>query len=103
VLISELLKAGANVRAYDPVAMHEAKRIIGDKIFYATGMYEALEGADCLLMVTEWPEFRFPDFGEVRRLLKGPVVFDGRNIYDATEMKNLGFSYYCVGINTTRP
>jgi len=101
VLIHSLLGAGAKVKAYDPVAMHEAKRIIGDRITYATGLYDAIDGADCLLMVTEWPEFRFPDFGEVKRLLKDPVIFDGRNIYDIAEMKRLGFQYYCIGINTT--
>jgi UDPglucose 6-dehydrogenase len=101
VLIREFLKAGAKVKAYDPVAMHETKRILGDKITYAEGMYDAITGADCLLMVTEWPEFRVPDFSEIKRLLKNPVVFDGRNIYDANDMKNLGFSYYCIGINTT--
>jgi UDPglucose 6-dehydrogenase len=100
VLIDALLGAGARVKAYDPVAMHEAQRIVGDRITYATGLYDAIDGADCLLMVTEWPEFRFPDFGEVKRLLKAPVVFDGRNIYDLTEMKKLGFQYYCIGINT---
>jgi UDPglucose 6-dehydrogenase len=89
------------VKAYDPVAMQETKRILGDKITYAEGMYDAITGADCLLMVTEWPEFRVPDFSEIKRLLKNPVVFDGRNIYDANDMKNLGFSYYCIGINTT--
>jgi UDPglucose 6-dehydrogenase len=100
VLIEALLEAGARVKAYDPVAMHEAKRTLGDRIVYASGLYDAIDGADALLMVTEWPEFRFPDFGEVKRLLKSPVIFDGRNIYDAAEMKKLGFQYYCIGINT---
>jgi UDPglucose 6-dehydrogenase len=101
VLIDALLEAGARVKAYDPVAMHEAKRILGDRVGYATGLYDAIDGADALLMVTEWPEFRFPDFGKVKQLLKAPVIFDGRNIYDMKEMKNLGFQYYCIGINTT--
>jgi UDPglucose 6-dehydrogenase len=101
VLIQELVKAGAKVQAYDPVAKHEAQRILGDTIAYAGGMYEALHGADCLLMITEWPEFRFPDFGQIKNLLKEPAIFDGRNIYDVKEMKNLGFSYHCIGINTS--
>ncbi len=101
VLIHALLNAGVKVIAYDPVAMHEAKRILGDTITYAGGMYEALDGADGLLMVTEWPEFRFPDFGKIKQLLKYPVIFDGRNIYDVNEMKDQGFSYYCIGINTS--
>ena len=100
VLIHALLEAGATVKAYDPVAMHEAKRILGDTVTYADGLYDALSGADALLMVTEWPEFRFPDFHEVKKLLKHPVIFDGRNIYDIREMNKLGFQYYCIGINT---
>ena len=70
VLIQKFLEAGAKVRAYDPVAMHEAKRILGDKIEYAADQYDALMDADCLLLVTEWPEFRFPDFKIIRKLLK---------------------------------
>jgi UDPglucose 6-dehydrogenase len=100
VLIKKFLEAGVNVRAYDPVAMHEAKRILGDRIIYAQDQYDALNGADCLLLVTEWPEFKFPDFNIIRKLLSTPVVFDGRNIYDLAEMKRKGFVYYCIGINT---
>ena len=84
VLIRKLLEAGASVKAYDPVAMQKPKRILGDKIEYATDQYDALKDADCLLMVTEWPEFKFPDFQVIRKLLKQPVIFDGRNIYDAS-------------------
>ncbi|HNW75397.1 MAG TPA: UDP-glucose/GDP-mannose dehydrogenase family protein [Bacteroidales bacterium] len=102
VLIHELVAAGATVKAYDPVAIPETQRIIGDKITYAKDMYDAIDGADCLLMVTEWPEFRFPDFTEVKKLLKNHVIFDGRNIYDVKEMKEQGFTYYCIGINTSR-
>jgi UDPglucose 6-dehydrogenase len=101
VLIQKLTEAGASVRAYDPVAMHEAKRILGDRIEYASDQYDALKDADCLLMVTEWPEFKFPDFEVIRKLLKQPAIFDGRNIYDAVEMKKAGFAYYCIGINTS--
>jgi UDPglucose 6-dehydrogenase len=101
VLIQKLTEAGASVRAYDPVAMHEAKRILGDRIEFATDQYDALKDADCLLMVTEWPEFKFPDFEVIRKLLKQPAIFDGRNIYDAAELKKAGFAYYCIGVNTT--
>ncbi len=101
VLIDALLAEGATVKAYDPVARHEAERILGNRITYATGLYDAIDGADALLMVTEWPEFRFPDFTEVKRLLKTPAIFDGRNIYDSREMRNLGFDYYCIGIQTS--
>jgi len=101
VLISKLISAGAKVKAYDPVAMHEAKRILGDQIDYADDQYDALIDADCLLLVTEWPEFKFPNFKIIRKLLKSPVVFDGRNIYEIAEMKRNGFSYFCIGVNTS--
>ena len=102
VLIKKFHEAGARVRAYDPVAMHEAQRILGDNIEYAEDQYDALIGADCLVLVTEWPEFKFPDFNIVSKLLKQQVIFDGRNIYDMAEMKKKGFAYYCIGIDTTR-
>ena len=102
VLIRKFLEAGAKVKAYDPVAMHEAKRILGDTVEYSQDQYEALIDADCLVLVTEWPEFKFPNFNIVRKLLKEPVVFDGRNIYELAEMKRKGFTYYCIGIDTTR-
>lgn len=101
VIIDKLITAGAKVVAYDPVAMHEAERMIGNKITYATDMYDTLNGADGLLIVTEWPEFRVPDFDEVNRRLKEKVIFDGRNIFDHQDMKKLGYDYYCIGINTT--
>lgn len=100
VIIEKLLEAGARVRAYDPVAMHETQRRIGDAIEYAKDQYEALIDADALLMVTEWPEFRFPNFNVVKKLLRNPAVFDGRNVYDIEEMKHLGFDYFCIGIKT---
>jgi len=99
-IISKLKDAGANVVAYDPVAMDEARRRLGDTIGYAKDQYEALIDADALLMVTEWPEFRFPNFNVVKKLLNKPVIFDGRNVYDVLEMKSMGFDYYCIGINT---
>jgi len=100
VIIDKLLNEGANVTAYDPVAMHEAERMIGNKITYSTDMYEALNDADALLIVTEWPEFKVPDFDEVNKRLKQKVLFDGRNIFDPQDMKKLSYSYYCIGIRT---
>jgi UDPglucose 6-dehydrogenase len=100
VIIEKLLKAGASVVAYDPVAMHEAQRILGDTISYCTDMYDTLNKADALLVVTEWPEFRVPDFDEVNKRLNKKVLFDGRNIFDAGDMKKLGYDYYCIGIRT---
>jgi UDPglucose 6-dehydrogenase len=100
VIIEKLLKEGANVVAYDPVAMHEAQRMIGDTIAYSMDMYDCLDGADALLIVTEWPEFRVPDFDEITKRLNEKTLFDGRNIFDFQDMKKLGYNYYCVGINT---
>jgi UDPglucose 6-dehydrogenase len=101
VIIDKLTGAGAKVVAYDPVAMHEAERMIGNKITYATDMYDTLNGADGLLIVTEWPEFRVPDFEEVNKRLNAKVIFDGRNIFDHQDMKKMGYDYYCIGINTS--
>ena len=98
VLIDKIIEAGAKVKAYDPVAMHESKRRIGDRIKYASDMYDALKNSDCLLIATEWSEFRLPDFLQIKKLLKTPVIFDGRNIYNLTEMKESGFDYFCIGI-----
>jgi UDPglucose 6-dehydrogenase len=100
VIIEKLLKAGASVVAYDPVAMHEAQRILGDSISYCTDMYDTLNNADALLIVTEWPEFRVPDFEQLNKRLNAKVLFDGRNIFDAKDMKQLGYDYYCIGIRT---
>jgi len=102
VIIKKLLDAGAKVKAYDPVAMHETKRILGDKIEYAADQYDALIDADCLLMITEWPEFKFPNFNVMRKLLKTAVIFDGRNIYEVNEIKKKNFDYFCIGINTSK-
>jgi len=98
VIIENLLKAGANVVAYDPVAVHEAKRILGDAISYSDEMYDTLTKADALLIITEWPEFRSPDFDEISKRLNNKVIFDGRNIFDFNEMKNMGYNYYCIGV-----
>lgn len=100
VIIEKLLKEGASVIAYDPVAMHETQRILGNKITYSTEMYDTLNDADALLIITEWPEFRVPDFGEVEKRLKNKVLFDGRNIFDPAEMKKNGYTYYCIGVKT---
>jgi len=98
VIIEKLLQAGASVVAYDPVAMHEAKRVLGDTIAYSTDMYNTLNKADALLIVTEWPEFRSPDFEEMKKRLNQQLIFDGRNVFDSKDMKEIGFDYYCIGI-----
>ncbi len=97
VIINKLLEAGATVKAYDPVAMDEARRMLGDKIHYAKDQYDALLDADALFLVTEWPEFKFPNFKVMARLLKNKVIFDGRNVYDANELKEAGYDYYGIG------
>jgi UDPglucose 6-dehydrogenase len=96
-IIARLLKAGAKVRAYDPAAMDQGKRAFGSKIAYAKSNYDALKGADALVVVTEWNEFREPDFGKIRKLLKAPIIFDGRNLYSPEHMKSLGFEYFSIG------
>jgi UDPglucose 6-dehydrogenase len=100
VIIERLLNAGARVVAYDPIALHEAHRILGDRISFAADMYNALNSADALLIVTEWPEFRVPDFKELEKRLNNRVIFDGRNIFDFKDVKELGFEYYGIGIKT---
>ncbi len=100
VIIEKLLKAGASVVAYDPVAQHEAERILGDTISYSKDMYSTLNKADALLIVTEWPEFRSPDFEELAKRLNNKVIFDGRNIFEAGDIKKQGFNYYCIGVKT---
>ena len=99
-IINNLLEAGAVVKAYDPVAMPEAKHHFGDSISYFEDQYEALIDADCLAILTEWPEFKIPSFKIMSKLLNTPAIFDGRNIYDREEMKVEGFEYYCIGVNT---
>lgn len=100
-IINSLLEAGAVVKAYDPVATEEAKHHFGDSITYYEDQYEALIDADCLAVLTEWPEFKFPSFKIIKKLLNEPVVFDGRNIYEREEMKKDGFNYFCIGVNTS--
>lgn len=98
VIIEKLLAEGAKVKAYDPVAMEEAKRVLGDKIEYANDKYDAILDADALFVVTEWPEFKVLNFKVLKKLLKNHVLFDGRNIYDVEEVKNNGFKYYGIGV-----
>lgn len=97
VTINLLLEAGCTVRVYDPVAMNECRRRIGDKVLYAKDMYDAVLDADALLMLTEWKQFRLPSWGVVSKSMKKPLIIDGRNIYDAEELKQNGFEYYCIG------
>jgi UDPglucose 6-dehydrogenase len=97
VIIEQLLRLGARVQAYDPEAMAEARKLFGKKIVYAQSNYEALRDADALILVTEWNVFRNPDFQKVKRLLKYPVIFDGRNQYNPREMRELGFLYFGIG------
>lgn len=96
-LIDELTAAGAHVVSFDPEAMPNVQRQIGDKVVYAAGQYEALEGADALIIATEWPEFRTPDFAKIRSLMKGRTIFDGRNVFDLETVKKEGFTYYSIG------
>jgi UDPglucose 6-dehydrogenase len=98
-VIESLLAAGARVQAFDPEAMEEARKIFGDRIQYTHRNYDALHGAAALVILTEWNEFRRPDFERVRNLLAVPVIFDGRNIYDPAELRRLGFKYYSIGRN----
>lgn len=97
VLIDKINAAGGKVVAYDPVAMPETKHMIGDIITYVDEPYQALDGADALLLVTEWSEFKLLDFDEVTKRLKNKLIFDGRNIYDRKEMAEMGYEYYCIG------
>jgi UDPglucose 6-dehydrogenase len=97
VIIDKLLKAGAKVRVYDPVAMNECKRRIGNVVEYSENQYDAVKNADALLLVTEWNEFRVPDFDLLEKIMKQKIILDGRNIYDPEELKNKGFIYFGIG------
>lgn len=97
VIIDELLAAGAKVQAFDPEAMPNVKAIYEDRIRFVNNMYDALDGADCLAIMTEWSEFRTPDFERMQNLLAEPVIFDGRNVYDLDQMKAIGFHYISIG------
>ena len=102
-MLKLLLNAGAQVRAYDPVAAGEAKRIYGDHKGFAVtkNAYEAAEGADALCIVTEWQEFRSPDFDRLKQILKTALIFDGRNLYDPGMVGRFGFTYYAIGRGRT--
>jgi len=97
VLIKSLLENGVTINAYDPIAMHETQRILGDKIKYCKDMYEALIGADALAVVTEWSEFRLPNFKVMERLMNDKILFDGRNIFDLEQIEEYGFTYFSIG------
>ncbi len=97
VLIHEMLKSGCNVRVYDPVAMNECKRKIGDSVYFAKDMYDAVLDADALMLLTEWKEFRLPAWGVIEKAMNGNLVLDGRNIYDKKEVEEQGFIYHCIG------
>ena len=97
VLIDALHEAGAKIKAYDPVAMKEAKHLLGDKAEIKEDAISATENADALILVTEWPEFRLPDWNDIIKKMKGKVIFDGRNIYNRKEMQKFGFTYYGIG------
>jgi UDPglucose 6-dehydrogenase len=95
--IEELLAEGVTIKAFDPEAMENVKGIIGDKITYTKGPYEAIKDADAVLIMTEWPQFRTPEFEVMDVLLKNKVIFDGRNLYELDQMKELGYTYYSIG------
>lgn len=97
VIINKILKEGGKIKAFDPIAMPETQHIIGDRIEYSKNEYEALENTDALLIVTEWAEFRSPNFEKIKKALINPIVFDGRNIYDTKELNELGFEHYGIG------
>jgi UDPglucose 6-dehydrogenase len=99
VLIHELIKAGATITAFDPVAMIEAKRIFKDEkhLSFVDTQDDALKNADALIIVTEWTEFRSPDFDLIKSSLKAPFIFDGRNLYDPKAVRSLGFEYFPIG------
>jgi UDPglucose 6-dehydrogenase len=96
-LINSLLEAGADVKAYDPVAMNEVKKVLDGRIKYAADPYEAINNADALALITEWPEFHLPDFRKMSLIMKEKVIFDGRNIYNPAELRKSGFIYYGIG------
>jgi UDPglucose 6-dehydrogenase len=97
ILIEKLLNAGAKVKAYDPAAINETKKLLGNKIEYAADQYEALLNVDAFVLMTEWSEFHLPDFNRMAGLMKGKVIFDGRNIYDPAQIRKMGFTYFGIG------
>ena len=97
VMIGKLLEAGCKIRAYDPIAMDECRRRVGDQVTYCRDMYDAVLDADALLLLTEWKEFRLPTWGVIKKAMKNPLVIDGRNIFDIEELQENGFEYHCIG------
>ena len=97
ILINKLLNIGCKGRVYDPAAMKECRRRIGDSVYYATDMYDAALDADALMLVTEWKEFRLPSWAVIKKAMRTPVLLDGRNIYEKKEIEELGFTYHCIG------
>lgn len=102
-LINELLAAGAQVRVFDPEGMSNVKQLMGDKLYYAADQYDALEGTSALIIVTEWSEFRNPDFNRIDSLLQHPAIFDGRNVYSIEKMEQMGFYYESIGRKVVHP
>ena len=97
ILIEKLLEAGAIVKAYDPAAINETKKLLGNRIQYSDDPYEAITDVDAVSLMTEWPEFHLPDFNRMAELMKGKIIFDGRNIYDPAQLRKLGFEYFGIG------
>ena len=97
ILIERLLEAGCAVRVYDPAALEECRRRVGQRVYYAKDMYDAVLEADALMLVTEWKEFRLPSWAVIRKSMRVPLVLDGRNIYEKKELEELGFTYHCIG------
>ena len=103
VLIRQLRDAGAQIRVHDPKAMKNVREVFGEQLTYCDRAYGTLEGADMLAIITEWQEFRNPDFEVMRRLLNQPVIVDGRNLYEPSQMNRLGFEYHSIGRPAVRP
>ena len=97
VVINRLLESGAEVVVYDPVAIDECKRRLGDKVKYAKDMYDAVIDADAIALITEWKQFRVPSWSIIKKAMRGNIIVDGRNIYDPTELAEEGFEYHCIG------
>ena len=97
VVIDKLLKDGATVRVFDPIAMDECKRRIGDAVIYTKNIYDAADGADVFALMTEWRQFRMPSWNVIQKVMRGNVIVDGRNIYDRNELEGLGFIYTRIG------
>ena len=96
-IIDNLVNAGAKIKAYDPKANDNAKKVLNNNVFFAENLYDVFENADALLLMTEWNEFRHPDFEKIKNLMNTPVIFDGRNLYDAKFLKEMSFECYQIG------